>query len=156
MKFHRSFRVQAPLAAVEEFHSTASALEALTPKLVPMKVLSTPEHLLPGTSMTFRLWIGPVPVRWTARLEALEDSQPGKLQAEEAGFADVQEEGPFAFWRHEHRFTAETPTTTRVDDTIEARLRPHPLWGPVGLAMWVGLPVLFAYRGWKTRRVVEG
>lgn len=151
MKFHRRFRVRAPLEAVEEFHSAASALEALTPKLVPMKILQAPEHLLPGTSMTFRLWVGPVPVRWTARLEALEDLQPG-----EGGFADEQTEGPFTSWRHEHRFTAEDSTTTRVDDTIHAQLRPHPLWGPVGLAMWVGLPVLFAYRGWKTRRMLEG
>jgi hypothetical protein len=45
--------------------------------------------------------------------------------------------------------------TTEVVDEVEAKLKRHPLWGPVGLAMWLGLPLLFAYRGWKTRRLLE-
>ena len=39
---------------------------------------------------------------------------------------------------------------------FEASLKPHPVWGLVGLAMWLGLPLLFAFRGWKTRRLLEG
>jgi hypothetical protein len=39
---------------------------------------------------------------------------------------------------------------------LEVPLKAHPLWGAVGLAMWVGLPLLFACRAWKTRRLLEG
>ena len=28
-------------------------------------------------------------------------------------------------------------------------------WGLVGVLMWIGMPALFAYRGWKTRRMLE-
>jgi hypothetical protein len=28
-------------------------------------------------------------------------------------------------------------------------------WGVIGLAMWLGLPFLFAFRAWKTRRLLE-
>jgi hypothetical protein len=32
--------------------------------------------------------------------------------------------------------------------------RNHPLWAAVGLGMWLGLPVLFAFRSWKTRKIL--
>ncbi|HRX05275.1 MAG TPA: hypothetical protein P5148_19150, partial [Anaerolineae bacterium] len=32
----------------------------------------------------------------------------------------------------------------------------HPIWGPVGLGMMLNLPLLFAYRGWQTRRLLNG
>jgi ligand-binding SRPBCC domain-containing protein len=38
---------------------------------------------------------------------------------------------------------------------IELKLRPHLLWGLVGLGMWFSLPLLFAYRGWKTCRLFQ-
>lgn len=145
MRFHRRFRVRAPLAAVEEFHATRAGFEALAPPLVPMRVENAPERLVPGTTMSFRTWVGPVPIRWTARLEAIEGP----------GFADVQTEGPFAHWRHEHRFIADGPDATIVDDRIEARLSRQPLRAATGLAMWLGLPVLFAYRARRTRRALE-
>jgi hypothetical protein len=47
-----------------------------------------------------------------------------------------------------------SPVRTRVDDEIEAEPRRHPLWGTVALQMWLGLPVLFRYREWKTRRLL--
>ncbi len=34
-------------------------------------------------------------------------------------------------------------------------MRRHPLWGPVGLGMSLNLPVLFAYRQWQTRRLLD-
>ena len=45
---------------------------------------------------------------------------------------------------------------TEVLDEVEASLKPHGLWGLVGLAKWLGLPLLFAYRGWRTQRLLEG
>jgi hypothetical protein len=34
------------------------------------------------------------------------------------------------------------------------RLRSHAIWGLVGLGMWLGLPGLFAFRAWKTKRML--
>ena len=34
-------------------------------------------------------------------------------------------------------------------------MRRHLLWGPVGLGMSLNLPVLFAYRQWQTRRLLD-
>ena len=59
--------------------------------------------------------------------------------------------GPFRQWVHRHKFVPVDSTTTQVVDEIELRLRPHPWWGLIGMGMALTLPLLFAYRGWKTR-----
>ena len=55
----------------------------------------------------------------------------------------------------EDTFVAVDEYTTDVLDEITTRLRPHLLWWPVGLGMQLGLPVLFAFRAWKTRRLLQ-
>lgn len=147
MKFTRSFRVARPRAEVAAFHRRASSLKSITPPFAPMRFLAPlPAELSSGDEMTFQLWMGPIPVRWQARIENLS----------EAGFWDRQLAGPFASWLHHHRFEEDGPGATLVHDEIEADLSRHPLWFGVGLAMWVTLPGLFAYRGWQTRRLLEG
>ncbi len=94
--------------------------------------------------MVFTIGFGPLRIRWVARID---ESAPN-------GFVDRQLSGPFASWVHRHSFTGLDGGTTEVVDRIEATLRPHPLYGPIGLAMWSSLPILFAYRGWKTRRLL--
>lgn len=145
MRFSRSFAVRAPLGAVRDFHARPEALVALTPPLMPMRLETSPPVLQVGDVMSFRIWLGPLPVRWRARIEA----------AGPAGFTDRQLAGPFAEWVHRHAFDPTGPASSRVTDLIQARLRPHLLWGPVGLAMWLGLPLLFGFRAWKTRRLLE-
>jgi ligand-binding SRPBCC domain-containing protein len=146
MNFERHFEVRAPLARVREFHARAESLVALTPPLMPMRLDASPPVLQSGDVMSFHLWLGPFPIRWTARVE----------QAGPGGFTDRQLAGPFAEWVHRHAFEPTSSGTSRVVDSITARLRPHLVWGPVGLMMWVGLPWLFAYRRRKTRRLLEG
>ena len=145
MDFKHLFEVRASLPAVREFHARATSLQALTPALMPLQLLEAPAELGPGSTMTFRLWLGPLPVRWTAQIE---DSGPD-------GFTDRQLSGPFAEWVHRHTFDRRGEAATLIRDHIRARLRPHPLWGPIGLAIWVGTPLLFAFRAWKTRRLLE-
>jgi len=144
--YRHTFRVRARRAEVAAFHAAASSLGAITPPLIPMQLHRAPERLGAGDEMAFTLWLGPLPVRWLARVEEMSPE----------GFVDRQLEGPFAAWSHRHRFLAVDEATTEVVDEIEARFRPHVLWGAVGLAMWLGLPLLFTYRGWKTRRLLEG
>ena len=40
---------------------------------------------------------------------------------------------------------------TEIIDEIGYRIKRHPFWGIVGLGMGVSLPLLFAFRAWKTR-----
>lgn len=144
MKFTHIFRVNVPQAAVAEFHSRSASMGAITPPPIIVRVHAAPERLSSGDTMDFTLWAGPVPVRWVARIE---DVSP-------EGFVDRQVHGPFASWAHRHRFVRVDEQTTDVVDEVEAELKRHPFWGPVGALMWLGMPVLFAFRGWKTKRML--
>jgi len=145
MKYRHTFRVKAPLAAVAEFHSRSASMPAITPPPMIVRVHAAPARLSSDDVMDFTLWAGPVPLRWVARIE----------NASEAGFTDRQVRGPFARWTHRHTFVRVAADTTDVVDQVEAELKRHLFWGPIGLLMWIGMPALFAYRGWKTRRILE-
>jgi ligand-binding SRPBCC domain-containing protein len=95
--------------------------------------------------MDFTMWLGPLPLNWLARIE---DVSPN-------GFTDRQLRGPFREWIHRHTFAPVDETTTAVVDEIELELRAELWWALVGLGMWLSLPLLFAYRGWKTRRLIQ-
>ncbi len=95
--------------------------------------------------MAFTLKAGPIPIHWVARFENVSP----------AGFIDRQIKGPFQEWVHQHKFRAIEDNLTEVSDEVTVKLKRSLIWGPVGLAMWLGLPFLFAYRGWKTRRLLE-
>jgi ligand-binding SRPBCC domain-containing protein len=141
VKYKRAFTVDAPLSSVAGFHTDSKALKKLTPLPIVMQPLRM-EPLAEGSVSQFVLWLGPVPVRWTAR-----HSQVGPQ-----GFIDEQVKGPFKRWVHYHRYEALTTDQSRVTDEIEAELSAHPLRWLIGAGMWLGLPVLFAYRAWRTRR----
>jgi ligand-binding SRPBCC domain-containing protein len=145
MRYEHRFRVQAPVAAVSEFHSRSESMAAITPPLIRVRMKEAPSRLATRDQMAFRMWLGPLPVLWRAFVS----------DASSMGFTDHQLEGPFRYWVHRHSFTPVDAQTTEVTDLVQARLRWHPLWGVVGLAMWLGLPLLFAFRGWKTRRLLE-
>ena len=145
MKYTHRFEVDAPLDAVAEFHTRSASMGAITPPPVVVRVHSAPSRLDDGDEMSFTMWLGPLPLRWLARIE---DVSP-------TGFTDRQLRGPFEGWVHRHTFVPVDETSTAVLDEIELKLRPHLLWGLVGLGMRLGLPFLFAYRGWKTRRLIR-
>jgi len=91
------------------------------------------------------MWLGLFPIRWLARIQDVSST----------GFTDQQLEGPFAEWVHRHIFVAVDEQTSVILDEVDLRLRSHPFWWLVGMAMWLGLPLLFAYRAWKTRRMLQ-
>jgi len=144
-KYQHKFRVNAPLAAVAKFHSQSDSMGAITPPPIIAQVHQAPDNLTEGDEMDFTLWLTFLPIRWLARIE---DVTP-------TGFTDHQLRGPFKKWVHRHTFIPIDNASTEVVDEIECILRPHILWGPVGLGMRLTLPILFAYRGWKTRRLLE-
>ena len=141
---HRAL-IKASRETVIDFHRSASSLEAITPPFFFMHALDAPDPLEEGSLLSFKLWLGPFPVRWRARIE---NTNP-------AGFEDVLVDGPFESWVHDHTFQAETPTSCWIIDRVEFQLRRHPYWYPLGLLMGLGLPILFAYRIWKTKSLLE-
>jgi ligand-binding SRPBCC domain-containing protein len=119
-------------------------MAAITPPPIVVKMQRAPAVLTDGAEMAFTMWLGPLPIRWLAHIEAVSDT----------GFTDRQLGGPFAKWVHRHTFVAVDENTTEVLDEITLQLRLHLIWWPVGLGMWLGLPILFAFRAWKTKRML--
>ena len=145
MKYKHRFKVKAPLADVAEFHSQSASMGDITPPPAVVKVHQAPARLDDGDEMDFTVWLGPLPVRWKARIENVSAT----------GFVDRQLEGPFRCWTHRHSFKPIDEQTTEVVDEIEFKLAKHPVRGIMGLGMSLSLPFLFAYRGWKTRRLLK-
>ena len=58
-------------------------------------------------------------------------------------------------WTHRHSFAPVDATMTEVVDEVQAELSSQSLWRIAGSGVWLTLPLLFAYRGWRTRRVLE-
>lgn len=141
--FERSFLVSKPLQAVADFHASPLALKRLSPPGVFVQFLQV-EPLAEGSLAEFRMWFGPLPLRWRARHH---DVQPL------VGFVDVQEQGPLLSWQHRHKFEAVAASLTRVSDRIEYAHYPgwRGLWTRI-LFSRLGLRILFTYRAWATRR----
>jgi ligand-binding SRPBCC domain-containing protein len=145
LRYHHRFTVKAPLADVAEFHSQSASMAAITPPPIVVHVHTAPAKLGEGDHMDFTMWLGPLPVRWLAQIE----------QVTPTSFVDRQLRGPFASWAHKHTFEPVDAGKTAVIDEVNATLHANWFWKLVGASMWLGLPILFAYRGWKTRQVLE-
>ncbi len=120
-------------------------MAAITPPPIIVRLHQTPDILAEDDEMRFTLWLGPFPVNWLAKIEAVS----------ETGFTDRQIEGPFLHWEHRHSFQALAAEETLVVDQVSATLKRHWFWGLIGRLMWWNLPILFAFRGWKTQRLLQ-
>ncbi|MDO7682896.1 MAG: hypothetical protein MUQ52_10465, partial [Pirellulales bacterium] len=140
--FDFSFEVDAPLVVVQEFHHGTSALKQLTPPPTIVQIQSV-EPLAEGSISRFTLWVGPLPLRWTAIHKNVSDN----------GFTDVQQSGPAKKWEHTHTFTEVDATHTRINEHIEYEHK-RGLWGIVTriLFSYPNLYFMFCYRRWITKR----
>lgn len=139
--FDYSFTVNAPLAAVQAFHGDTSALKRLTPPPTIVQLHSI-EPLAEGSVSKFTLWVGPLPLHWTAV----------HRNVSPRGFTDVQASGPAARWEHTHTFTPLDTATTRIDEHIEFEHKPG-FWGVVTRLLFSrpNLLLMFTYRKLATR-----
>ncbi len=145
MRFVHSFCVQAPIEQVVQFHFCPQNLVLLTPSLARLRLLQISERLEEDAQIHFVFWLGFLPLRWVAKITHLDATS----------FTDEQLVGPFRFWRHHHSFEPISPQQTRITDEIDAALSWHPFKAFLGLLIWVGLPILFAYRRKQTQRLLE-
>jgi ligand-binding SRPBCC domain-containing protein len=146
LTFDYQFTVRASLTAVNAFHRDARALKRLSPPPFIVQ-LHRVDPLGENSIADFTLWLGPLPIRWTAIHSAV---------SAEYGFTDTQQRGLMKFWKHNHRFTSVDAKIVRVSEHIEYEhatglrgLLSRLLFNPLALRF------LFAYRGWVTRRALE-
>jgi uncharacterized protein (TIGR01777 family) len=113
-----SSRVPSSAEDLMAWHARPGAFERLAPPWMSVRVAETRGGIEPGDGKTLRLGFGPLGLNWRIRHEA----PSGGL-----GFDDVQESGPFAAWRHEHRFIEDGPGAALLKDRVAYRL-------PLGVA----------------------
>ena len=145
MIYQHRFRVQAPVQAVADFHSYPDAMAVITPPPIFVQVHQRaaargrrPAHGLHHVAGAAA----------AALAGPLRGRDPHQLRRSHGA-------GAAADLEHRHSFVAVDDDHTDVVDELEVAVRRHPLWGPVGLGMSLNLPVLFAYRQWQTRRLLE-
>ncbi|MES4791616.1 MAG: hypothetical protein C4321_00285, partial [Chloroflexota bacterium] len=110
------FRSFIPVAPEElfEFHADVRNLAAISPPVPPFRLESEPVPTREGDVQVFRLGWRRVGVRWVARIARV---VPGRL------IEDVQVEGPFRRWRHQHLFLP-APGGSWLEDRVALRLLP--------------------------------
>jgi ligand-binding SRPBCC domain-containing protein len=141
---HR-IKIQATLDEVVEFHNNSQGLKKLTPPPIIVQ-FNRIDPLGENSIADFTMWIGPIPVRWVAI-----HTNVNRL----SGFTDTQTSGPFKYWRHRHSFILIDEKTSEILDEIEAEPGHGIFKRLLSEFMWLNLPILFAYRGWVTRRTLE-
>jgi ligand-binding SRPBCC domain-containing protein len=151
-RFTRQFLVPASLDHVSQFHLDSKSLRLLTPPPILVQFHKI-EPLSEGSISDFTLWLGPIPIHWIAIHTEVDPL---------SGFTDTQVSGPFLFWQHRHRYHPAkswnerelTGIATIVIDEIEA-VPGKGLWnGTISRLLLFGLPIMFAYRAWRTRQYI--
>ena len=139
--FQRTVKLPASPARVFDWHSRVAAFDRLVPPWLRISILERPEALLDDTRLSFRIHQGPLSLRWVARHEEVVEGEK---------FVDVQEKGPFSYWRHEHLFEP-TPDGCLLRDVIRYRL-PMGWAGALvaGRRVRADLEAMFAYRHFTT------
>lgn len=99
-------RFAASPETVFAFHTDARNLVRLSRPPARFYLVSAPRPTRIGDLQRFRIGLWPFTRRWHARIVAFD---PGH------SFTDVQEEGPFAFWRHSHVVFPDGAGTVLID-----------------------------------------
>jgi uncharacterized protein (TIGR01777 family) len=137
--------VAAPIAEVFDYFSRPENLGVLTPASMSFEIDGpVPSSTRAGLQIDYRLRVGPLPIRWTTLISALEA---------ERRFVDVQLRGPYALWRHEHLFEPMGPRRTRMTDRVFYGVPGGPI-GSLAQALFVApaLRRIFGFRSGVVRR----
>ncbi len=144
--FERIFEVKAALEKVAAFHDDPSSLKSITPPPVRVTLDRFDAPVQVGSHIDFVLHVGPIAVRWNARIEIYDRNK---------SFCDVQDRGPFGAWRHTHTFVRSINGTLVID-----RVEYEPPFGWFGklidpIVILPSLKYLFHYRARQTRKMLE-
>lgn len=145
--FTLSLNIKAPVEKVFAFHESPDAFARLTPSWADVRIIQPVPGIYAGAEGIFSVpLLGPIRRRWHAVHTVYEKNRL---------FVDEQKSGPFAYWRHEHRFFPDGEGS-RLEDAIEFRLPGGPLlnWLAAPFVRWQ-LRQLFNYRHVVTKRICE-
>ncbi len=109
-RFIKQTEIAAPPDVVFAWHEQPGAVERLAPPWERVEVLERANGLQVGTRVVFKVYLGPFWRLWVAEHTEYE---PPHL------FTDVQRQGPFAYWRHRHRFEPTARGGTLMTDEVE-------------------------------------
>lgn len=135
--------IRASADILYDWHSHDGAFDRLSPPWANVTVLESRGTMQSGDGKRLRLGIGPIGIPWSIVHESPETG---------LGFVDIQQSGPFASWKHDHRFLADSTMASILQDQLTYTL-------PLGAAgkIVAGRPVqhkleeLFHYRHRRTQ-----
>ncbi|MBC8172233.1 MAG: hypothetical protein H7X77_11190 [Anaerolineae bacterium] len=144
--FEKKTLLNTTLEKLTAFHRDPKALSQLTPPPIFVQLHRDERTSLTEGEVEFTLWFALIPIRWVARHE------PGPIPT---SFGDRMIKGPMAYWYHEHIFE-QAANGVILHDRLTIAHQPG-LQGLLTRLMFDGLPlrILFFYRHWRTRQVVE-
>ncbi len=107
-----AFRVNAPVEKVWDLHRNPAVLKRISP---PGLVVRLPDPAPePENGVRFLLRLHPLGLPWGIPWESIfSDVEPP------FGFVDTQGQGPFASWRHSHRFEPLADGGTRIVEHVD-------------------------------------
>jgi ligand-binding SRPBCC domain-containing protein len=97
-----------PITEVFAFFSKPENLQLLTPENLGFRILTpSPIRMKEGAIIDYTIRIALMPVRWTTLITSYEPPYR---------FADIQLNGPYAYWHHTHTFTGTDDGTLITDE----------------------------------------
>ncbi len=111
----RSTEIARPIREVFEFYETPDNFRRVTDGAAGIELERLPSDLRPGSVFAYRLRGWPLDLRWEALIS---EYQPPER------FVNVQANGVFLEWRHEHHFTQlnQERAATRVRELLTYRM----------------------------------
>lgn len=113
-----STTVARPVEDTFAFFSRAENLGLLTPAAMRFSLVGAAPAIGENVTIDYTLRVGLLPVSWRSRIVGWRPN---------AGFVDLQEQGPYRSWWHEHAFRADGTATVMEDRVCYA-----PPLGPIG------------------------
>lgn len=110
--FEKRSLVALPAREVFDWHTRPGALERLSPPWESARLVRS-DGIRDGDIAELVVSVGPVEQRWVARHRDYIDG---------VQFVDEQLEGPFARWRHTHRFEQHNGSACTMTDSVEYAL----------------------------------
>ena len=114
----------------------------IQPPFPRVRLVSGSPQTREGDLQEFELSFGPLRRSWAARITRV---------VKDRGFEDVQVEGPFRRWRHQHLIIADGEGS-RLSDRIDFELAGRWLDGTVVRA---ALGAMLRWRHWRTRQLLR-
>lgn len=136
----KSTKFEVSQETLAEWHFRAGAIHRLIPPWERILVREEAAPLVNGARARIDICKGPLRLHLVALHEEVKRGE---------SFVDVQESGPFAAWRHQHRFLPRDSGSTLEDD-ICYRLPFGPLGAVIGIPFRKELARQFAFRHART------